>query len=404
MSEHICRLIAHEAYADNGAMAIKVMLWGSSGTKAESLAPVRSLPRAVEYAGSPAWLSRAADIEGINTKASSVLCGMDIREPQLCDKALEKLSGTLSPEAVSAVSSAIHKASSKSLGVPLYAGLSSGERFVLPIPVNRAVSGSRRYGGPAAVGIAPSYSFAAFNFPCFEDAHYALWEVITNWAKTLSSALDMKMSADSDFSIPIGRVESDIPLLEMMSETIEKTGNSGKVGIAANYAACKFFDRKTQAYSGIFSSAPIARDDMPELLESLIKTYPIIITENLLCPEDICRLRDLSARHKLRLAFDREMLPDTIPAEIDSLCISASAQTVSELKRVADSSIACGRSLFLRDNGYEDVELCDYAVALGCDMIRDRGLSFSGNRLLHIEKELGKKAKFAGFPEHKNLR
>lgn len=404
MKEHICRVLAAEAYADNGAIAIKVMLWGSSGTKAESLVPVRGLPRAVEYAGSPAWLSRAADIEIINTKVSPMLCGMDIREPQLCDRVLEKLYGILSAEAVAAVSAAVHKAASKSLGIPLYAGLNSGELFVLPMPSNRAVSGSRRYGGPATVGIAPSYSFTAFNFSSFKEAHYALWEVVTGWAKNLSSALDMKMTTDSDFSIPVGRVESDIPLLDLMSETIEKTGNSGKVGIVANYAADKFFDGSTQTYLGIFSPAPIAREDMPVLLEKLIKSYPVIIVENPVCSEDAHRLSGINDKHKLRFSFDMETAPSSIPEYIDSLCISNSCQTVSRLKQIVDSTIGKGNALFLRDSGYEDVELCDYSVALGCDMIRDRGLSFSGNRLLQIEKELGKKAIFAGFPEYKNLR
>lgn len=405
MSEYILDIHAVEAYVDSGALAISTTVRGSLGAKAKSLVPVRIVPRTIVEKGSEIWTARASDIKTINEKVKPLLQGMSLQEPDRCDAELEKMRRELSGEAMAAVSTAIHKANAVSMGVPLYAALNAGEMQVLPIPSNRAVSGSRRYGGPASVGIAPSYSFSAANYNSFEEAHYALWEVVSAWAKKLSETLDMKMSADSDFSIPVNRVESDEPLLELMSETIEKTGNSGGVGIVLNYSAKDFYCDSTQSYKGIFSCEPILRHEMPELITRLVHTYPIIIAENPVYPEDISLLTDAFSKKGVHLVLDSEI--EAFPGNQnipDGICISVTSSTVSAAKRFADRVIERGSSLVLRDNGYEDDELCDYSVSLGCDMIRDRGLSFTGNRLLQIEKELGRKAVFAGFPGYKKLR
>ena len=280
-------VVASEAYSDIGTIGICVTVTTESGDSATCLkSPEPAMgfhEKACRYDGGTRFkgLGLSGASSTISEFGNSVLKGHDVTKQRECDSLIRDSSiSDFGYIGTAALSQAIANTGAKAKGVALYEHLCKKEKYILPNPIHTCASGSVRYGGPSSAGGAPVYSFISYGFENYDEASYELWELMTDWSSLLSKKLSIKMNLDSPFAIPIGRIEDDTVLLDMMGELISHRNMEGRIGIYVNLSADHFFCKEEGLYKGLFREKPFDSDEFIELITFLTRKYPIVAIQD----------------------------------------------------------------------------------------------------------------------------
>ena len=340
--------------------------------------------------------------------------GMDATNQRALDEKLIALDGTpnktrLGANAILGVSIAVAKAAAAERGIPLYAYLGHDE-YLLPVPMLNVLNGGRHADNNVDF---QEFMVAPVGASCFSDALRAAVEVF----HTLKDLLHAKgyETAVGDEGGFAPRLRSNEEPLELLTSAVGRAGYHFGRDIAINLdpAASEFY--QDGAY--VFHKSDKSRKSSAELIElwtTWVNTYPGIYSlEDGLAEDDWSGWKQLTAKlgSKLQLVGDDifvtnpQILAKGIKEGIGNSILIKLNQigTITETLQCMDLARHSGYTTVIshRSGETDDTTIADFAVATGAGQLKTgsacRGERIAKyNRLLKIEKELGKSAKFAG--------
>jgi enolase len=206
------------------------------------------------------------------------------------------------------------------------------------------------------------------------------------------------------YDVPAGVWKTDEELWELMAKTIAKTGYEGKMGIQVDVATEIYHKKEDNLYYGLFDDKPKTSENFFELYKYMVKSYPFVIIEDPFNEDDF----EMHAR--LTEAVDIQIVGDDLFTTMSERVKKGIAMgacntvllkvnqvgTISEALDMVNIAYAHGYGVMPAESRGEGVDIADYAVGIRAGSIRECSVTPPANRLLEIEIELGKRARFAG--------
>ncbi len=406
---------AREIFSGRGHPAIEATVVTANGATgvAEAAAGLSVGEHEVQFAydGGERWggLGVLKAVGFVNDLIGLALKGVDAADQQKADAIMLELDGTpnkakLGGNTTASVSAAVLKAGAASLGIPLYQYIGGTAACLIPTPGVGILNTIAGYGGKAIHGDKPSYSFMTYGFSSFTEASYAAWQVRRIYLKLLEEKLKLVNLASYRIVVPPGTVDHEREIWKIMTEAIELSGHTDKVGIQVDVAAATYYNKTKKLYQGLFSTQEKSREDMIELYGDMVRQYPFICLEDPLDENDYEGHAILTKELGIQVVGD-----DLFTTNVERLKLgmkSGACNTVLlKVNQIGTISEAFETVRLAFNNGYgvqpcasrgEGADIADYAVGLGTGTIRESALDATGNRLRKIELELGSKARFAG--------
>ena len=354
-------------------------------------------------------------VKNVNTEIFTALKGRDALDYAMNDKIMIELDGTdnkgrLGANAILAVSLAASKAAANSLGVPLYKYLGGESAQILPVPMCNIINGGAHASNNIDI---QEFMIMPVNAPSFTEGIRWCAEVFHNLAKVLKSkGLSTAVGDEGGFAPDL---KSSEEALDTIMEAIKKAGYQPGVDIkiAIDAASSEWYTEKGD-YFLPKNKVKLTRNELIAYWDKLTTTYPIISLEDGLAEEDWDGWQKLTEKigERVQLVGDDLFVTNTKrlsrgienkvgnsilikPNQIGSL-----SETINAVKLAQNAGYTAVMSH--RSGETEDTTIADLAVATGATQIKTGSLSRSEriakfNRLMYIEYELGKDAKYLGL-------
>jgi enolase len=345
------------------------------------------------------------------------------RSPQAqkeIDDLMRKLDGTetkskLGANALLGVSMSVCRAAALDLEIPLYAyirklhGGKASAPYVLPAPMMNVLNG-----GAHATNNVDFQEFMLFPIgaPTFTEALRYGAETFHTLKKLLQKRGLVTAVGDEGGFAP--SLKTNDEAVEVILEAIQQAGYKPgrQIAIALDPAASEFYDNGGYVFKKSDQSRKTP-DDMVKLYGVWVKKYPIVSLEDGMGEED----RDgwlaitKALGKKLQLVGDdnfvtnpgifaegiHDGIANAILIKLNQIgTVSETLETVAMAQKAGYGAVISHRS-----GETEDAFIADFAVGTGAGQIKTGSLCRSEriakyNRLLAIEKELGKKARYGG--------
>jgi enolase len=347
-------------------------------------------------------------VSNVNEVLNRHLKGMSIFDQQALDEAMIRLDGTenkssLGANAILGVSLANARCAANAKNLPLYRYLGGSSANILPCPMMNVING----GVHADNGL----DFQEFMIRPVgaKSFHEALrWGAETfHLLKALlkKKGLSTAVGDEGGFAPNLSSHEE---ALDLIMEAIEKAGYRPKtdIAIALDPAASEFF--KNGKYKDKSTDEQIA------YLAELTEKYPIDSIEDGLDQNDWEGWKKLTQKlgNKIQLVGDDIFVTNTrfLKKAIENQVANAILIKVNQIGTLTETKAAIELAkqnqyyfiLSHRSGETEDPTIADLSVAFGGGQIKTGSLCRSEriakyNRLLEIEEELAKQARFAGL-------
>lgn len=351
-------------------------------------------------------------VNNVNTEIFEALKGQDALDYAANDKIMLELDGTenksrLGANAILAVSLAASKAAANSLGVPLYKYLGGDSATVLPVPMCNIINGGAHASNNVDI---QEFMIMPVSAPSFTEGIRWCAEIFHNLAKVLSSkGLSTAVGDEGGFA---PNLKSSEEALDTILEAIEKAGYkpNDDIKIALDAASSEWYTEQGD-YFLPKNKQKMSCDELIEYWDKLTSKYPIISLEDGLAEEDWDGWQKLTAKigKRVQLVGDDLFVTNTkrLQRGIDNNTansilikpnqIGSLSETINAVKMAQNAGYTAVMSH--RSGETEDTTIADLAVATGATQIKTGSLSRSEriakfNRLLYIEYELGKTAKY----------
>jgi len=347
--------------------------------------------------------------------------GLDAADQQRLDARLRELDGTpnksrLGANAILGVSLATAHAAAASAGLPLYRHLGGADAVELPVPMVNIVSGGL-HGGD-------NFDFQDFQVIPLRAESYreALHDAVLIY-KAMKDVLQTRgvyAAGVADEGGYAPRLDSNEAGFEVMVEAIERAGfQPGKdAAIAVDVAASHFFERGR--YHLTTEEQQLTPSDLVARLATCTNRYPVLSIEDGAAEDDEAGWKLLTVRLKGRCQLvgddlfvtNPELLAKGIRAGIADAVLVKMNQigTLSETLDVIEIARRSGYRTVVsaRSGETEDDSMSDLAVATGASQLKVGAITRSErlakyNRLLRIEEELGRHARYRGADVFKGL-
>lgn len=406
----IKKVDARQVYSDRGHPGIEARVETENGAVGIAICTagvsVGTHEIAFQYDGGTKWegkgVTKAA--AAVKEKIAPAIIGLDAANQQEVDQAMLDIGkDVLGGNATAAVSAATLKAGAAALGIPLYRHIGGARAVTLPVAGVGFFNGKRRYNKGEKTN-KPSHSFLAYDFPTFEEASYALWELSRRWERVATDKWGVAPRKDGFADIPFGSIKSDAEVWDLATENIIKCGYEGKVGMQVDVASDSYYDHKTGIYEGLFNGEKRDRDQQIEFLCNMVKNYPFVCLEDPLYEDDYEGTAILTKLVDVQIVGDD--LFTTNPERVKQGIKAGAATTVLlKVNQIGTISESLDMIQLAYENGYsvmpcnsrgEGLDIVDYCVGINALSVRESGIGPEGNRFIQIEHELGKRARFAG--------
>jgi enolase len=352
-------------------------------------------------------------VSNVNRIIAPKVVGMDPEDQSAIDNLMIKLDGTenkskLGANAILGTSLAVAHAAALDAGLPLYRYLGGAEAQVLPVPMMNILNGGAHADN--------NLDFQEFMVvPVGKDFRESLrrgTEVFHALKANLKKdGLSTAVGDEGGFAPRLGSHEH---ALELMVKSSEDAGlKPGKdVFFAMDPAASEFYDDGKYVFKKSTMES-LSADEMVDLYVDLCKRFPIVSIEDAMSEEDWIGWKGITARlgKKIQLVGDdlfvtnKKMLAKGVKQGLANAVlikvnqIGTLTETMETVKLAARSHYRCVISH--RSGETEDTSISDISVATNAGQIKtgapSRGeRTAKYNRLLRIEEELGKKARFPG--------
>ena len=353
-------------------------------------------------------------VNNVNKEIAAALNGMEAGEQEAIDNKMIKLDGTpnksrLGANAILGVSLAVAHAAANSARKPLYRSLKEAASYTLPVPMLNILNGGKH----------------ATNSTDLQE-----FMVVPAGAKTFAEGLRMgaevyaalkKVLKDKGLNTNVGDEGGFAPSLpankaavEAIISAIEKAGY--KPGedcfIALDPASSEFYEngRYVLAREGVsFSSA-----EMVDFYVKWVNDYPIVSIEDGMAEDDWdgWQLMTKKLGDKIHLIGD-DLYVTNVDRVSKGIKIKASNAVLIKLNQIGSLTETIAAINMAQNVGWkavvshrsgetEDTTIADLCAGLSTGMIKTGAPCRSErvakyNRLLKIEEELGKNARYAGM-------
>ena len=359
-------------------------------------------------------------VANVNKSIAPELKGKSPHAQKEIDDLMRKLDGTetkarLGANAILGVSMAVCRAGALDAGVPLYTyirklhgGNASGP-YVLPAPMMNVLNG-----GAHATNNVDFQEFMLFPIgaPTFAEALRYGAETFHTLKKLLQKRGLVTAVGDEGGFAP--NLKTNTEAVDVILEAIQTAGyKAGKqIAIALDTAASEFYDEGTYVMKKSDGSRKTPAD-MVALWSDWVKRYPIVSLEDGMGEEDREGWKALTKAlgKKLQLVGDdnfvtnpsifaqgiRDGIANAILIKLNQIgTVSETLETVAMAQQAGYGAVISHRS-----GETEDAFIADLAVGTGAGQIKTGSACRSEriakyNRLLAIERELGKKARYGG--------
>ncbi len=351
-------------------------------------------------------------VANVNDLIAPALIGQDPRRQAQIDLLMIELDGTpnkakLGANAILGVSQAVARAAAQASGLPLYAYLGGAGAVHIPVPMMNVLNGGKHADSGMDFQEFMIFPLGAPNFA----------EALRFGAETFHAL--KKILAERGYATSVGdeggfapQVKSNDEACELIVAAIEAAGfRPGKdIAIALDLAASSFYEngkyRLTRSGQGDKSAS-----EMTALLRQWVEKYPIVSIEDGLAENDWEGFREHTAvlGGKIQIVGDDNLVTNTkfIARAIEEKSCNAALIKLNQIGTVTETVAAIhlcrkagwGYVISHRSGETEDSFMADFAVAMGGGQIKTGSACRSEriakyNRLLEIERELGKAAVF----------
>ncbi len=363
-------------------------------------------------------------VANVNKVIAPKIKGKSPHAQRELDDLMRKLDGTetkskLGANAILGISMAVCRAAALDAGLPLYAyirklhGGKAGGRpqgpYVLPAPMMNVVNG-----GAHATNNVDFQEFMLFPIgaPTFTEALRYGAETFHTLKKLLQKRGLVTSVGDEGGFAP--NLKTNDEAVDVIVEAITAAGyKPGKdIALALDPAASEFYDDGGYVFKKSDRSRKTP-DEMVTLYGDWVKKYPIVSLEDGMGEEDregwLAITKALGK--KLQLVGDdnfvtnpkifaegiRDGIANAILIKLNQIgTVSETLETVAMAQQAGYGAVISHRS-----GETEDAFIADFAVGTGAGQIKTGSLCRSEriakyNRLLAIERELGKKARYGG--------
>ncbi|VVB57231.1 Enolase [uncultured archaeon] len=401
----------------------------SDGTRARALAPSGASTGTFEAMelrdGGKAWggkgVSRA--VANVNGAIAKALRGQPVSSQEKIDTLLCELDGTpnksrLGANATTAVSMAVWQATaasaSKGAG-PSGAGRLSGTGpyalmggTILPVPFLNVINGGKHAGSGLAV---QECMLAPVGFSSFSEALQAGTEVYHALGSLIVHRYGPAGKNVGDEGGFAPTLQTTKEALDLLEDAISGAGYSKKIKVGMDAAASSFFDSKSGRY--VIDGTETDADSMVDYWAALCKDYPLVSLEDPFDEEDYAHFAQLKAKAGARAQIVGDDLTVTNLRRLKKAreakaisCLLLKVNQIGTLSEAIECAQYCrshhlGVMVSHRSGETEDTTIADLTVGLGFGQLKsgapcraERTAKY--NRLLAIEEELGRSAKFLG--------
>lgn len=350
-------------------------------------------------------------VEFVNHDIRAELLGKNPFSQEDIDSVMIELDGTenkgrLGANAILGVSLAVARAAAADHAQPLYRYLGGMGPFSMPVPMMNIING----GAHANNGLdIQEFMILPVGVATFSEAVRAGAEIFQVLKKILADKKHSTAVGDEGGFAP--NLASHEEALELIMMAIEKAGyQPGKdIYLGLDVASTEFY--RDDLYH--FASKKIDSKEMIDQLEKWVNHYPIISIEDGLAENDWKGWQQLTKKlgQKVQLVGDdvfvtnAKILSEAIDKKVGNAVLVKFNQIGTLTETLATIGLAkqnhYGVVISHRSGETEDSTIADLAVATAAGQIKTGSLSRSDrvakyNRLLHIEKELGNDAPYAG--------
>ena len=348
-------------------------------------------------------------VANINEIIAPALIGKSVLDQAAVDRIMIDLDGTdnksrLGANAILAVSLAVARAASISMGLPLYKYLGGTNANILPVPMMNIINGGSHSDSPIAF---QELMIRPRGASTFKDALRMGAEVFHCLKSVLrENGLSTAVGDEGGFAPALDSTEQ---ALELIMKAIRKAGYEPgtDVTLALDCASSEYFKDKKYDYK-IFegeNSKVLDMDQQIAYLKSLVEKYPIDSIEDGMAEEAWLGWELLTAElgNKCQLVGD-DLFVTNIEYLSKGIERGAANAILIKLNQIGTLTETLAAISLAQRNGYkaivshrsgetEDTFIADLAVATNCGQIKSGSLSRSEriakyNRLLKIEEEL----------------
>ena len=352
-------------------------------------------------------------VKNIHKKIFPALKGMTVTDQKGIDGTMNKIDGTpnksiLGANAILAVSMAVARAASCTLGIPLYTYLGTNS-FLLPTPAMNVINGGKHAGNDLEI---QEYLIMPTGAKTFSQAIQICQEVYHSLKSSVTSRYGKQgtnVGDEGGFAPPLIHVRDPLNLIE---EAIDECGYKKKVKFAIDAAASEF------CHDGTYHlDKPYTSDELVDFYKDLVRDYPLVSLED---PFDQDDWKGFSLLTKELTKKVQILGDDLFVTNIERLKMGIKEGacnalllkpnqigTVSETLEVAKFSFKKNYGVMVSHRSGETCDdfIADLVVALNAGQIKS-GAPCRGertakyNRLLRIEENLGRKSRYAGKHFH----
>jgi enolase len=352
-------------------------------------------------------------IEHVNTEIASAIVGMSPLEQAAIDQQLIELDGTatkarLGANAILGTSLAVAKAGASFRGIPLYRYLGGARAKQLPVPMLNILNGGKHASNSVDF---QEFMIVPVGAADFHQAMQISSEVYHSLRKVLEDKrLNTNVGDEGGFA---PRLPANKDALELILAAIDRAGyEAGQdLLIALDPAASTFYQDGKYVLSR--EGVALTSMEMIDYYARLVSDYPVISIEDGLAEDDWANWSLLTARlgKQIQIVGDdlyvtnMKRLKKGITQKASNSILIKPNQigTLSETLSVVKRAQQAGWTTVIshRSGETEDTTIADLAVASNAGFIKSGAPCRSErlakyNRLLRIEEDLGKAARYPG--------
>jgi enolase len=353
-------------------------------------------------------------VHNVSKLIQGAVRGMDPGHQKALDEEIIALDGTpnkskLGANAILGVSIAAAKASAAEKKIPLYRQFAERNEYVLPVPQLNVLNGGRHADNNVDF---QEFMIVPLGAPSFSEALRAASETFHTLKDVLhAKGYETSVGDEGGFA---PRLRSNEEPVELILSAIQKAGYQPGKDIAINLdpAASEFYEGGQYVFHKSDKSRK-SSEEMIELWAEWLKKYPIPSLEDGLAEDDWAGWKKLTSRlgSQVQLVGDdifvtnpeifakgiHEGIANSILIKLNQ--IGTVTETLRCIEMAQKHNYTCVVSH--RSGETDDTTIADFTVATGVGQLKTgsacRGERIAKyNRLLEIEKELGRSAKYAG--------
>jgi enolase len=416
--EHVS---AREVLDSRGNPTVAVEIGVRGGAKGHA-----SVPSGASTGAHEAWELRDGDkrrylgkgvkkaVANVNDRISKAIRGKDVRRQADIDRCMIDLDGTsnksrLGANAMLGVSLAVAHAAADFGRMPLYRSIGGRKAVTLPVPLMNIING----GAHADNGLDfQEFMIVPHGPRRFSEALRAGAEIFHALKGVLKDrGLGTNVGDEGGFAPDLASNDAAIgAILTAMRKAGYRAG--GDVSLALDCAATELYAKGLYTFHK-GGGRPVSAEKMIDLYARLVRRYPIVSIEDGLAEDDWEGWARLTRKlgKKVQLVGDDlfvtnpERLARGISGGIANSILVKVNQigTLTETLQAVHNAHRAGYTTILshRSGETEDTTIADLAVAVNAGQIKTGSLSRGErtakyNRLLRIEEDLGKRAKYPG--------